>query len=148
MPGRIVRGASLTQGDRHRCGPARPVLPETSCTAGREFQKAFSGSARRGRRLRPRHCVAVTIAAGSSKTASIEYRVVEYVSNNIALVVARFAAAGVFLGTGPRLARKAFGGGRVDAIKGQSFAETGTLACTFATPDSWKIEAQAWGRTS
>lgn len=34
-------------------------------------------------------------------------------------------------------------------IKGQSVVRTGTLAYTFATRDGvWKIEAQAWGRTS
>jgi ketosteroid isomerase-like protein len=34
-------------------------------------------------------------------------------------------------------------------IKGQSVVRTGTLAYTFAKHgDSWKIEAQAWGRTS
>ena len=34
-------------------------------------------------------------------------------------------------------------------IKGQSVARTGTLAYTFANNDGhWKIEAQAWGRTS
>ena len=34
-------------------------------------------------------------------------------------------------------------------IKGQSVARTGTLAYTFANRDGvWKIEAQAWGRTS
>ena len=34
-------------------------------------------------------------------------------------------------------------------IKDQSIARTGTLAYTFAKPDGvWKIEAQAWGRTS
>jgi hypothetical protein len=34
-------------------------------------------------------------------------------------------------------------------IKGQSIVRTGTLAYTFARHDDvWKIEAQAWGRTS
>ena len=34
-------------------------------------------------------------------------------------------------------------------IKGQSIVRTGTLAYTFAHRDgAWKIEAQAWGRTS
>ena len=34
-------------------------------------------------------------------------------------------------------------------IKGQSVVRTGTLAYTFANRDDiWKIEAQAWGRTS
>ncbi len=34
-------------------------------------------------------------------------------------------------------------------IKGQSVARTGTLAYTFTNRDgAWKIEAQAWGRTS
>jgi ketosteroid isomerase-like protein len=34
-------------------------------------------------------------------------------------------------------------------IKGQSVVRTGTLAYTFAKRDAaWKIEAQAWGRTS
>jgi hypothetical protein len=34
-------------------------------------------------------------------------------------------------------------------IKGQSMVRTGTLAYTFANRDGvWKIEAQAWGRTS
>jgi ketosteroid isomerase-like protein len=34
-------------------------------------------------------------------------------------------------------------------IKGQSVVRTGTLAYTFAKRgDEWKIEAQAWGRTS
>lgn len=34
-------------------------------------------------------------------------------------------------------------------IKGQSAVRTGTLAYTFANRDDvWKIEAQAWGRTS
>lgn len=34
-------------------------------------------------------------------------------------------------------------------IKGQSVARTGTLAYTFANHDGvWKIDAQAWGRTS
>ncbi|HET7451962.1 MAG TPA: hypothetical protein VFL12_04435 [Thermoanaerobaculia bacterium] len=34
-------------------------------------------------------------------------------------------------------------------IKGQTVARTGTLAYTFANRDGvWKIEAQAWGRTS
>ena len=34
-------------------------------------------------------------------------------------------------------------------IKGQSVARTGTLAYTFANHNGvWKIEAQAWGRTS
>ena len=34
-------------------------------------------------------------------------------------------------------------------IKGQSVVRTGTLAYTFAKRDDiWKIEAQAWGRTS
>ena len=34
-------------------------------------------------------------------------------------------------------------------IKGQSAVRTGTLAYTFAIRDGvWKIEAQAWGRTS
>jgi ketosteroid isomerase-like protein len=34
-------------------------------------------------------------------------------------------------------------------IKGQSIVRTGTLAYTFAKRDGvWKIEAQAWGRTS
>lgn len=34
-------------------------------------------------------------------------------------------------------------------IKGQSLVRTGTLAYTFANRDGvWKIEAQAWGRTS
>jgi hypothetical protein len=34
-------------------------------------------------------------------------------------------------------------------IKGQSVVRTGTLAYTFAQRDgAWKIEAQAWGRTS
>jgi ketosteroid isomerase-like protein len=34
-------------------------------------------------------------------------------------------------------------------IKGQSAVRTGTLAYTFAKRDGvWKIEAQAWGRTS
>jgi uncharacterized cupin superfamily protein len=34
-------------------------------------------------------------------------------------------------------------------IKGQSVVRTGTLAYTFANLDGvWKIEAQAWGRTS
>jgi SnoaL-like domain len=34
-------------------------------------------------------------------------------------------------------------------IKGQSAARTGTLAYTFAKRDGvWRIEAQAWGRTS
>jgi hypothetical protein len=34
-------------------------------------------------------------------------------------------------------------------IKGQSVVRTGTLAYTFGTRDGvWKIEAQAWGRTS
>ena len=34
-------------------------------------------------------------------------------------------------------------------IKGQSVVRTGTLAYTFAKRDGvWKIEAQAWGRTS
>ncbi len=34
-------------------------------------------------------------------------------------------------------------------IKGQSSVRTGTLAYTFANRDGvWKIEAQAWGRTS
>ena len=34
-------------------------------------------------------------------------------------------------------------------IKGQSAVRTGTLAYTFANRDGvWKIEAQAWGRTS
>jgi ketosteroid isomerase-like protein len=35
------------------------------------------------------------------------------------------------------------------SIKGQSVVRTGTLAYTFAKRDgAWKIEAQAWGRTS
>ena len=35
------------------------------------------------------------------------------------------------------------------AMKGQSVVRTGTLAYTFANRDGvWKIEAQAWGRTS
>jgi ketosteroid isomerase-like protein len=35
------------------------------------------------------------------------------------------------------------------SIRGQSVARTGTLAYTFAKRDgAWKIEAQAWGRTS
>jgi ketosteroid isomerase-like protein len=35
------------------------------------------------------------------------------------------------------------------AMKGQSVVRTGTLAYTFAKHgDAWKIEAQAWGRTS
>ena len=35
------------------------------------------------------------------------------------------------------------------SIKGQSVVRTGTLAYTFALRDGvWKIEAQAWGRTS
>ena len=34
-------------------------------------------------------------------------------------------------------------------IKGQTVARTGTLAYTFSNQnDEWKIEAQAWGRTS
>jgi hypothetical protein len=34
-------------------------------------------------------------------------------------------------------------------IKGQSVVRTGTLAYTFAHRNGvWKIEAQAWGRTS
>jgi len=34
-------------------------------------------------------------------------------------------------------------------IKGQSMVRTGTLAYTFANRDGvWKIDAQAWGRTS
>jgi hypothetical protein len=34
-------------------------------------------------------------------------------------------------------------------IKGQSVVRTGTLAYTFANRDGvWKIDAQAWGRTS
>ena len=34
-------------------------------------------------------------------------------------------------------------------IKGQTVARTGTLAYTFSKhDDEWKIEAQAWGRTS
>jgi ketosteroid isomerase-like protein len=34
-------------------------------------------------------------------------------------------------------------------VKGQSVVRTGTLAYTFAKRDGvWKIEAQAWGRTS
>lgn len=34
-------------------------------------------------------------------------------------------------------------------IKGQDIVRTGTLAYTFAKrEDVWKIEAQAWGRTS
>ncbi|MGZ6157852.1 MAG: hypothetical protein ACXWMZ_00005 [Vulcanimicrobiaceae bacterium] len=34
-------------------------------------------------------------------------------------------------------------------IKGQTVARTGTLAYTFSNhDDEWKIEAQAWGRTS
>jgi len=34
-------------------------------------------------------------------------------------------------------------------IKGESIVRTGTLAYTFASRDGvWKIEAQAWGRTS
>jgi hypothetical protein len=34
-------------------------------------------------------------------------------------------------------------------IKGQNVVRTGTLAYTFAKHgDKWKIEAQAWGRTS
>jgi hypothetical protein len=34
-------------------------------------------------------------------------------------------------------------------VKGQSTVRTGTLAYTFAKRDGvWKIEAQAWGRTS
>lgn len=34
-------------------------------------------------------------------------------------------------------------------IKGQTVARTGTLAYTFARDgETWKIEAQAWGRTS
>ena len=34
-------------------------------------------------------------------------------------------------------------------VKGQTVARTGTLAYTFAKHDGeWKIEAQAWGRTS
>ena len=34
-------------------------------------------------------------------------------------------------------------------IKGQSVVRTGTLAYTFANRDgAWKIDAQAWGRTS
>ena len=34
-------------------------------------------------------------------------------------------------------------------IKGQAVVRTGTLAYTFAKRDGvWKIEAQAWGRTS
>ena len=34
-------------------------------------------------------------------------------------------------------------------IKSQSIVRTGTLAYTFANRDgAWKIEAQAWGRTS
>ena len=34
-------------------------------------------------------------------------------------------------------------------IKGQAIVRTGTLAYTFANRDGvWKIEAQAWGRTS
>ena len=34
-------------------------------------------------------------------------------------------------------------------VKGQSIVRTGTLAYTFAKRDGvWKIEAQAWGRTS
>lgn len=34
-------------------------------------------------------------------------------------------------------------------VKGQTVARTGTLAYTFAKhDDEWKIEAQAWGRTS
>ena len=34
-------------------------------------------------------------------------------------------------------------------VKGQSVVRTGTLAYTFAKNDgAWKIEAQAWGRTS
>lgn len=34
-------------------------------------------------------------------------------------------------------------------IKGQSVVRTGTLAYTFANHDgAWKVEAQAWGRTS
>ena len=34
-------------------------------------------------------------------------------------------------------------------MKGQSVVRTGTLAYTFANRDGvWKIEAQAWGRTS
>ena len=34
-------------------------------------------------------------------------------------------------------------------IKGQSVVRTGTLAYTFGNRDgAWKIEAQAWGRTS
>ena len=35
------------------------------------------------------------------------------------------------------------------AVKGQSVVRTGTLAYTFRNRDGvWKIEAQAWGRTS
>ena len=34
-------------------------------------------------------------------------------------------------------------------IKGQTVARTGTLAYTFSKHgDEWKIDAQAWGRTS
>ena len=34
-------------------------------------------------------------------------------------------------------------------IKGQTTARTGTLAYTFSKHvDEWKIDAQAWGRTS
>ena len=34
-------------------------------------------------------------------------------------------------------------------IKGQTVVRTGTLAYTFSKHDeSWKIDAQAWGRTS
>ena len=34
-------------------------------------------------------------------------------------------------------------------VKGQSIVRTGTLAYTFANRDgAWRIEAQAWGRTS
>ena len=34
-------------------------------------------------------------------------------------------------------------------VKGQSVVRTGTLAYTIANRDgAWKIEAQAWGRTS
>ena len=34
-------------------------------------------------------------------------------------------------------------------LKGQSIVRTGTLAYTFAQRNGvWKIEAQAWGRTS
>jgi hypothetical protein len=42
-----------------------------------------------------------------------------------------------------------FSGTVTVTIKGQAVVRTGTLAYTFGKPDGvWKIEAQAWGRTS